>query len=132
VPGPTRDDVLEDRAARPRVLLVHGDAHARHALASTLATEGMTVDEARSARDAEAIAGYAPPDVVVYGLGWGSRLRQLDALSAAVEQRPAVVLLTPAWVRARRGVTLRGRVGSAELVSAVGRALRERRARARR
>jgi DNA-binding response OmpR family regulator len=116
---------------RTRVLVVHGDAETRHALASTLTTEGMTVDEAVSARDAAAIVGYAPPDVVVYDLAWGTGLRQLDALASQIEAThactPAVVLLTPAWVRVERGITLRGRVSPAELASAVRRASRERR-----
>lgn len=115
------------RPARSRVLLVDGDASTRTLLAEALSTQGMTVDEASDAHDAMAIAVAAPPDVVVYSLGWGSGLHQLDELEEAVEDRgaraPAIVLTTPVWMRARRGITLRGPLRIADLVDAIGHAL---------
>jgi DNA-binding NtrC family response regulator len=115
------------RPPRDRVLIVDGDAAARTRLAEALTTQGLTVDEARDARDAMAIAVVAPPDVVVYSVGWGSGVHQLDVLEEAVEESgsraPAIVLTTPAWMRATRGITLRGAVRVVDLVSAIGRAL---------
>ncbi len=77
--------------------------------------------------DGDVIAAVAPPDVVVYSLGWGSGLHQLDELEETVEERgvraPAIVLTTPVWMRATRGITLRGPVRIAELLTAISRAL---------
>ncbi len=112
---------------RDRVLLVDGDVGTRTLLAQALTMQGLTVDEASDAHDAMAIAAVAPPDVVVYSLGWGSGLHQLDELEETVEERgvraPAIVLTTPVWMRATRGITLRGPVRIAELLTAISRAL---------
>ncbi len=114
---------------RQRVLLVDSEGFTRNMLAQALAEQGLTVDEARDAHDALEIVDYAPPDVVVYTLGWGAGLHQLDELEASVEEHgecpPAVVLSTPGWVRAKRGITLRGPVRIHELVAAIRRALSE-------
>ncbi|HEY8432288.1 MAG TPA: hypothetical protein VIL20_28140 [Sandaracinaceae bacterium] len=105
------------------------DVETRTMVAQALADEGLTVDEACDAHDALAIVGYAPPDVLVYHLGWGAGLHALDDLERSIvergHRRPAIVLSTPSWVRARRGITLRGRVGVHELIAAIERAVRE-------
>lgn len=115
------------KPTRHRVLLVDGDVGTRTLLAQALTMQGLTVDEASDAHDAMAIAVVAPPDVVVYSLGWGAGLHQLDELEEAVEERgapaPAIVLTTPVWMRAKRGITLRGPVRIAELLAAIRRAL---------
>lgn len=117
-------------ARRRRVLLVDGDAETRTMVAQALVDDGLTVDEAVDANDALTIVDYAPPDVVVYSLGWGAGLRALDRLEEAViehgDPAPAVVLRTPAWVRAERGITVRGRVAVHELVAVIERAVRQR------
>lgn len=118
------------RPRRHRILLVDGDVGNRTLLADALTGQGLTVDEASDAHDAMAIAVVAPPDVIVYSLGWGAGLHQLDEIQAAVgdlERLPAIVLTTPVWMRARRGITLRGPVGIGELVTAIGHALTMRR-----
>lgn len=134
MPGRSEDLFVVPRAGprRARVLLVDGDSPRRHELAAALVEQGLSVDEARGASDALAIVTYARPDVVVYGLGWGATLRALDQLTARAADRgprPAVVLLTPAWVQARRGVTLRGAVPTEAILAAVRRALVHARAR---
>lgn len=115
------------KPARDRVLIVDGNVTSRTELAEALASQGLTVDEARGAEDAMAIASAAPPDVVVYSVAWGSGLHQLDLLEELVAQArsraPAIVLNTPVWMRATRGITLRGAVRIVDLVSAIERAL---------
>ncbi len=129
MPQPTDPCVEARRAHRARVLLVNGEDASRSMLAQALAEQGITVDEASDAHDALEIVDYAPPDVVVYTLGWGAGLHELDELEAAVEEHgecpPAVVLSTPAWIRAQRGITLRGPAQIHELIAAIRRALRE-------
>lgn len=133
MPHPTHEprEVVPSKAPRRRrVLLVGGDDETRTLVAQALADEGLTVDEAIDARDALDIVGYAPPDVVSYSLGWGAGMRALDELERTIVERghraPAVVLSTPAWARAERGVTLRGRVRPHELIAAIEDAVRRR------
>lgn len=115
------------RPQRDRVLLVDGDVSMRALLADALSAQGLTVDEATDARDALAIVNVAPPDVVVYALGWGSGLHQLDEIERSIADRgaraPAIVLTTPVWMRARRGITLRGPLRVPDVIAAIGRAL---------
>ncbi len=115
---------------RRRVLLVGGEDATRALVAEELCARGLTVDEAVDAHDALAIVDYAPPDVVVYSLGWGAGLHALDRLREAMmehgDRAPAIVLTTPGWARAHRGITLRGRVPVPELLDAIERAVRQR------
>ena len=131
-PFTTAERAPKKRPSRRRVLIVDGDVSSRSRLAEVLAAQGLTVDEARAAHDAMAIAAAVPPDVVVYSVGWGAGLHQLDVLEDVVTQArsraPAIVLTTPLWMRATRGITLRGAVPIAELVAAIERALSTQRA----
>lgn len=126
-PFTTAERATKRKAIRRRVLIVDRDVTARSRLAEALTSQGLTVDEARAAEDAMAIASAAPPDVVAYSVGWGSGLHQLDLLEELVAQArsrpPAIVLTTPLWMRATRGITLRGAVRIVDLVSAIERAL---------
>jgi CheY-like chemotaxis protein len=111
-----------------RVLLVEHDPDTRALIANALGARGITVDEANDANAALAIARYAPPDVIVYSVGWSSgvhRLHQIeDAAEHASGHAPAIVVITPIWMRLRnRGVTLRGPLRVPELLRAIDRAI---------
>jgi CheY-like chemotaxis protein len=117
------------RDMRARILIVEPEDEARAAMSKALRDDGFVVDEATAANDATEIARYAPPDVIVFAMTWGSGLRSLEALRTEIESTrgasPAVVLLVPAWMPFKRGVTLQHPIRPYELPEAVRLALSE-------
>jgi CheY-like chemotaxis protein len=115
------------REKRTRILIVEHDDESRAAMVKALEDPEVVVDEASDANAALEIARYAPPDVLVYAMAWGSGPRSLEALRTEIERTrgapAALVRLVPSWMPFKRGVTLTHPIRPSELPQAVERAL---------